>query len=298
MSILIDKKTRVIVQGVTGRHGSFHTERMCAYGTEIVAGVTPGKGGRPFVVGSGKSAKEIPVYNSVKEALKNHEADYSIIFVPAEHAHAAAMEALEEKLNIVIITESIPVHDSIKIARTAREKNLIMIGPNCPGIITPGECKIGIMPGEIFIKGRTGVISRSGTLTYEIIQRMTRKGIGQSTVVGAGGDMISGLSLAEGIKFFNDDPETDSIVLIGEIGGDAEEKAADYLIKSKCKKPVVAYIAGRTAPKEKRMGHAGAIIFGNSGLYENKISALKKAGALIADFPDDAAVILSTISRP
>ncbi len=297
MSILIDKNTRVIVQGMTGRHGSFHTRLMCEYGTRVVAGVTPGKGGRPFFTdeNADKKSPAIPVYDTVKETLKNHPADYSIIFVPAAHALSAATEALDAGLNIVMITESVPVHDSIKIARLASQKKLTFIGPNCPGIITPGECKIGIMPGEIFIKGRTGVVSRSGTLTYEIVQQMTRKNIGQSTVVGVGGDMINGLSPVECIKLFNEDNNTDSIVLIGEIGGDAEEKAAEYLIESGCKKPLIAYIAGRTAPKEKKMGHAGAIIFGNSGTYENKIAALKNANVKIANFPGEVSEFLSRL---
>lgn len=297
MSILIDKNTRVIVQGMTGRHGSFHTRLMCEYGTRVVAGVTPGKGGRPFFTdeNADENSQAIPVYDTVKEALKDHPADYSVIFVPALFALAAAAEALEAGLNIVMITESVPVHDSIKIAHLATQKNLKFIGPNCPGIITPGECKIGIMPGEIFSPGRTGIVSRSGTLTYEIVQQMTRNNIGQSTVVGVGGDMINGLNPVECVKLFNEDNNTDSIVLIGEIGGDAEEKVAEYLIDSGCKKPVVAYIAGRTAPKEKKMGHAGAIIYGKSGTYENKIAALKKAKVKIANFPGEVGDFLSRL---
>lgn len=293
MTVLIDKNTKVIVQGITGRHGSFHTRRMCDYGTNIVAGVTPGKGGLVFETDSTTGTKKIPVYDTVSEAVKKHGADYSVIFVPAEHAFDAAHEAIDSNLNIVVITEAIPVRDSIKISAEASAKSLVFIGPNCPGVITPGECKIGIMPGEIFAKGKTGVISRSGTLTYEIVRQLSLKGIGQSTVIGIGGDMINGLSMVECLEFFNNDEGTDSIALIGEIGGDAEEEAAEYLISSKCKKPVAAYIAGRTAPKEKKMGHAGAIILGNSGTYENKIAALKKAGVIIADLPSDVADLLS-----
>ena len=280
MAILIDNNTRVIVQGITGAQGSFHTGLMLEYGTKIVAGVTPGKGGTVFDAHGIK----IPVFNTVADASGAFPADYTISFVPAPHAMSAAMEALEEGLNTVIITEHMPAHDVMKITRKASEKDRIVIGPNCPGIITPGECKIGIMPGYVFEKGRVGVLSRSGTLTYEIVQHLSDAGIGQSTVIGIGGDPVVGLNFIEGLKFFQDDLQTDAIVMIGEIGGDSEERAAAY-IKSSVTKPVVAYIAGKTAPPGKTMGHAGAIISGNSGSFAAKISALKNAGVKIALSP-------------
>ena len=280
MAILIDKNTRVIVQGITGAQGSFHTGLMLEYGTKILAGVTPGKGGEIFE----SQGKKIPVFNTVAEAAAAFPADYTISFVPAPHAMSAAMEALEAGLNTVIITEHMPVHDVMKITKLAAEKNRIVIGPNCPGIITPGECKIGIMPGNVFKKGKVGVLSRSGTLTYEIVQHLSGAGIGQSTVIGIGGDPVVGLNFVEGLKFFSDDPQTDAIVIIGEIGGDSEERAAAY-IKGSIKKPVVAYIAGKTAPPGKTMGHAGAIISGNSGSFAAKISALKNSGVKIAMSP-------------
>lgn len=285
MSILIDSKTKVIVQGITGKHGSFHTRLMMQYGTNIIAGVTPGKGGQKFDGG-------IPVFNTVKEALKIGKADFSIIFVPAKHAMDAAMESLKENLNIVIITEMLPVHDAIRIMKEAAARDLTVIGPNCPGIITPDECKIGIMPAGIFKKGEIGVLSRSGTLTYEIIHIMSSKGFGQTTVVGVGGDMVKGMSFIEGLQMFENDEKTKAVVIIGEIGGDAEQRAASY-IKENISKPVVAYIAGKTAPKEKRMGHAGAIIMGESGTYDNKKLTFEKCGIKVATFPKDITELLS-----
>jgi succinyl-CoA synthetase alpha subunit len=287
MAILIDKNTRVIVQGVTGHHGLFHAGLMVEYGTKIVAGVTPGKGGTTVEADGGAAGgKKIPVFDSVAEALEFSAADYSIIFVPAAHALEAAEEALGSNLNLVIITEHMPVRDTMLIMKKAAEKNLIVIGPNCPGIITPEECKIGIMPVNIFKKGKIGVISRSGTLTYEIVQQLTLSGLGQSTVVGIGGDSLTGFGFNEALESFENDPETAAIVLIGEIGGDAEERAA-LLMKSHIKKPAIAYIAGRTAPSGKTMGHAGAIISGKSGTYASKISALKNVGVKIAELPWD-----------
>lgn len=276
MSILIDNKTRVIVQGITGEQGRFHTGLMLEYGTKIVAGVTPGKGGQ--MIG------RVPVFDTVNEAMKFCQADYSIIFVPAKNAMAAALEALESGLNIVIITEHLPIHDAMMILEEARKRKLTVIGPNCPGIITPGQCKIGIMPSDVFVEGGVGIISRSGTLTYEIADNLRRNGIGQSTVIGIGGDFINGLNFEEALSSFEKDKKTKAVVMIGEIGGDAEERAADF-IKKKFSKPVIAYIAGRTAPEGKTMGHAGAIISGNTGTYLSKITALKKAGATIADTP-------------
>jgi len=285
MSILINKNTKLIVQGITGNQGAFHTKLMQDYGTNIVAGVTPGK--------EGEKVEGIPVYDSVKNALNNHEADISIIFVPAKFAHSAAMEALENGLNIVVISEHIPVLDVIKIANEAEKRNLTMIGPNCPGIITPKECKIGIMPGEIFTKGDIGVISRSGTLTYEIIDLLSKNEFGQSTVVGIGGDSVVGSSFLDILGKFEEDPDTSKIILIGEIGGDNEEKAADY-IKENISKPVFAYIAGKTAPEGKTMGHAGAIISGNSGTYKSKVEKLEKAGVKIAKRPSELIELISS----
>ncbi|MBU0667800.1 succinate--CoA ligase subunit alpha [Patescibacteria group bacterium] len=287
--MLIDATTGVIVQGITGHHGSFHTSLMLKYGTKIVAGVTPGKGGM--------TAHGVPVFNSVKQAMDIKTTDgqtarWSIIFVPAAHALSASLEALEAGLNLVIITENIPVHDTLKIFHEARRKNLLVIGPNCPGIIVPGESKIGIMPGEIFAPGKLGVLSRSGTLTYEIVSHLTQDGVGQSTVIGIGGDMISGLNYNEGLELFEKDNNTDSILLIGEIGGDAEERAADF-IKDNVTKPVFAFLAGRTAPEGKTMGHAGAIISGLTGTYISKKNALENAGVKIADFPHEVSGLIS-----
>ncbi len=279
------------MQGITGHHGSFHAARMIDYGTDVAAGVTPGKGGE-IVEAAGRS---VPVYGSVEEALEKHSADYSIIFVPAAYALDAAMEALESNLNIVIITEMMPVHDVMKITKEAQKRQLIVIGPNCPGLISPGDCKIGIMPAEFFKKGKVGVVSRSGTLTYEIVMQLSDAGIGQSSVIGVGGDMITGLNMVDCIKLFNEDPATDAIIVIGEIGGDAEEKLAEYLEMNKIIKPLVAYVAGKTAPKEKRMGHAGAIIYGKSGTYYSKVNALKNAGVKLAELPGDVPKLISKL---
>ncbi len=291
MSILIDSKTGVIVQGITGHHGAFHSARMIEYGSDVVAGVTPGRGGEKVEAAGGS----VPVYDSVAKALSRHEADYSIIFVPAAHAIDAAMEALDSNLNIVLITEMMPVLDVLKIMWVAEKKHLVVIGPNCPGLISPGECKIGIMPAHFFKKGKVGVVSRSGTLTYEIVMQLSGVGIGQSSVVGVGGDMITGLNMVDCIKLFNKDPATEAIVVIGEIGGDAEEKLADYLKNNNISKPLVAYVSGKTAPKEKRMGHAGAIIYGKSGTYESKVGALKNAGVQVAELPVDVPKLISKL---
>ncbi len=278
MSVLLNKNTKVIVQGITGNQGGFHTKLMKEYGTNIVAGVTPGKGG--------EVVEGIPVFNSVKGAMACHEVEWSCIFVPARFAKNAAFEAFENNLNVVLITENIPVHDTIAIMDVAKEKNLVIIGPNCPGIITPGESKLGIMPGHIFMKGNVGMISRSGTLTYEIINELTRNGIGQSTAIGIGGDPVIGLGFIDALKLFQQDDETEKIVLIGEIGGDLEEKAAEFINKN-ISKPVVAYIAGRTAPKGKRMGHAGAVIMGKAGSAEHKINVLKENSVKVAELPSE-----------
>jgi len=276
MSILIDKNTKAIVQGITGKHGSFHTALMLKYGTKIVAGVTPGK--------KGEKVCDVPVFDSVKEALNKHEADWSIIFVPAAFTKSACMEALENKLNIVVITEGIPVLDMLDVVNFAEKRKLHVIGPNTPGIISVGESKLGIVPNNLVKNGNVGIVSRSGTLTYEVVTNLTKNNIGQSTVVGIGGDKIAGTNFIDILKMFEEDDETKKIVLVGEIGGNQEEEAAKYIEKN-VSKPVVAYISGLTAPKGKSMGHAGAIIYGNVGTAESKIEALKNAGVKVVKTP-------------
>ena len=278
MAVLVNKATRVIVQGITGQQGSFHTKLMLEYGTQIVAGVTPGK--------AGQSVEGVPVFGTVKDALASHPADFSIIFVPARFLKDAALESLSNGLHVVLITENVPLHDVLPIIESARERKRVVIGPNCPGIISPGETKLGIMPGHIFSKGNVGVISRSGTLTYEIIEQMTRNGSGQSTVSGIGGDQVVGTNFIDALAFFEKDDETEEIVLIGEIGGDQEERAAEF-IKNHVSKKVVAYIAGVHAPRGKRMGHAGAIISGNAGTAESKINAFEGIGVKVARLPSE-----------
>ncbi len=279
MSILINKNTKVLVQGITGYQGTLHTRIMKEYGTNIVAGVTPGKGGTKI--------ENIFVYNTVKEAQKQHNAEWSILFVPREHAKEAALEALHNNLHIIIITEHIPVHDVIAIK--AEAKNRIMIGPNSPGIINPGEIKIGIMPHQFFTKGNIGVISRSGTLTYEIANHLTENKLGQSTVLGIGGDSINGYTFIEALQTFAEDKETKAIVMVGEIGGTAEEDAAAYIqavnYQKKYQKPIIAYIAGQTAPRGKQMGHAGALIEGSKGTAASKIKALQGAYVTVVRNP-------------
>jgi succinyl-CoA synthetase alpha subunit len=288
LGIIIGKKTRAIVQGITGTQGSFHTKLMLEYGTRIVAGVTPGKGGT--------QVHGIPVYDTVEEAQEKHSANASIIFVPAPFAADAALEALENGIRtIVIITEHIPIKDAISLMAMAKQLKATIIGPNTPGIITPGESKLGIMPAHIFKKGIVGMVSRSGTLTYEIAASLTKKGLGQSTCLGLGGDPITGLNFIDALKMFKEDPQTDAVVLIGEIGGNLEELAAEYIQKEKYPKPVVAFIAGRSAPPGKRMGHAGAIVMGKAGTAESKIEALKKANVKVAEKPSDVAELLTEI---
>ncbi|MGC8895354.1 MAG: succinate--CoA ligase subunit alpha [Candidatus Bathyarchaeia archaeon] len=288
MGIIIGKNTKAIVQGITGTQGSFHTKLMLEYGTKIVAGVTPGKGGT--------QVHDIPVYDTVEEAKEKHSANASIIFVPAPFAADAALESLENGIKtIVIITEHIPIKDAINLMATAKQLKATIIGPNTPGIITPEESKLGIMPAHIFKKGNIGMVSRSGTLTYEIAASLTRKGFGQSTCLGLGGDPITGLNFIDALKMFNEDPQTDAVVLIGEIGGNLEELAAEYIQKEKYPKPVVAFIAGRSAPPGKRMGHAGAIVMGKAGTAESKIEAFKKAKVKVAEKPSDAAELLTEI---
>lgn len=274
MSILVDEKTRVVVQGITGREGTFHTKQMLNYGTAVVAGVTPGKGGRKI--------ESVPVFNTVYEAVKNEGANVSCIFVPPPSAGDAVMEAASAGLSVIVcITEGIPILDMINVAGFLKDKSSVLIGPNCPGIISPGKTKVGIMPGPIHRPGEMAVISRSGTLTYEVVDQLTRAGFGQSTCIGIGGDPIIGTTFIDHLKRFKADPETKGVVLIGEIGGTTEEEAADY-IQKEFDKPVIAFIAGQTAPPGRRMGHAGAIISGGEGKAENKIKALQDAGITVA----------------
>jgi len=283
MSILVNKKSKVVVQGITGSEGTFHSTQMIEYGTNVVAGVTPGKGGTLF-------QEKIPIFNSVKEAVAKTGANVSVIFVPSSFAADAILEAADAGINVIVcITEGVPTKDMIKVYDYVQSKNkyghsVRFIGPNCPGIISPGECKIGIMPGFIHKKGKVGVISRSGTLTYEAVDQLTKLGIGQSTCIGIGGDPVIGTRFLDAIKLFNEDKNTEAILMIGEIGGNAEEEAA-YYIKKYVKKPVIGFIAGKTAPPGRRMGHAGAIISGGKGTAAEKIETLKKCGISVADSP-------------
>lgn len=273
MSILVDESCRVLIQGITGREGTFHTQQMLAYGTRVVAGVTPGKGGQ--------KVEGVPVMDRVAEAVEKEGANVSCIFVPAPFAPDAVMEAAAAGIELIVcITEGIPVLDMVKVANFVKEKGSILIGPNCPGIISPGKTKVGIMPGHIHRQGSMGVISRSGTLTYEVVDQLTKAGLGQSTCIGIGGDPIIGTTFIDHLKLFKEDPQTEGVVLIGEIGGSAEEEAAEY-IRAEFDKPVLAFIAGRTAPPERRMGHAGAIISGGQGKAEDKIDALQAAGITV-----------------
>ncbi|MEY5130838.1 MAG: hypothetical protein RL734_905 [Bacteroidota bacterium] len=288
MSVLVNKNTKVIVQGITGSEGTFHTSQMLAYGTNVVAGVTPGKNGLMY---SGKNEdlfnRPVPVFNTVIDAVNATGADASIIFVPASMAADAAIEAIEAGIPLIVcITEGIPVRDMIRVNTALTQSNSRMIGPNCPGIITPDECKLGIMPGFIHKKGTVGVVSRSGTLTYEAVKQLTDVGLGQTTCIGIGGDPIIGTRFIDAIKLFNEDPETEAIIMIGEIGGTAEEEAAEYIGKN-VKKPVIGFIAGRTAPPGRRMGHAGAIISGGKGTASAKVDAMRAAGMIVADSPAD-----------
>ena len=281
--ILLDENTKCLVQGITGKQGSFHTEQMLKYDTCIQAGVTPGKGGQDFL--------GVPIFNSIEEATEETDVNSSIIFVPAKFAKDAAFESIRHLDLVVIISEHIPVHDSLEIMAYANQMDTTVIGPNTPGVISPGVGKLGIMPTHIFKEGNVGLISRSGTLTYEIASELTRAGIGQSTCIGIGGDPVIGTNYIDILKRFEEDDGTDSVVLIGEIGGNAEEKAAEY-IKNEMTKPVVSYIAGRTAPPGKRMGHAGAIIQGNTGTVASKTEALNDAGVELAKQPSEIVDLL------
>ncbi|MFC2131345.1 succinate--CoA ligase subunit alpha [Bacteroidota bacterium] len=286
MSILVNKKTKLIVQGITGTEGTYHTSQMIEYGTKVVGGVTPGKGGTEYKgKGEVKFLKPVPVFNTVREAVEKTKANTSIIFVPPPFAGDAILEAIDARIGLIVcITEGLPTKEMIKVNSALKDSDSRLVGPNCPGVITPGEAKIGIMPGFIHKQGRVGVVSRSGTLTYEAVKQLTDQGLGQSTCIGIGGDPIIGTQFIDVIKLFNEDPDTDAILMIGEIGGNAEETAAEY-IKENVKKPVAGFIAGRTAPPGRRMGHAGAIIAGGKGTADEKFKALKAAGIHIVESP-------------
>ena len=296
MSILVNKNTKVLVQGITGSAGSFHAKQCLAYGTQVVAGCTPNRGGETFAAeGPDGKAISVPVFDTVAEAVKQTGADTSCIFVPALGAADAILEAVDAGCTLVIcITEGIPVTDMIRVRRSIEGKPVRLVGPNCPGVITPGECKIGIMPGHIHRPGKIGVVSRSGTLTYEAVGQLTALGLGQSTCVGIGGDPVAGLDFVDVLKLFNEDPDTQAVMMMGEIGGNAEERAAEY-IQAHMKKPVAGFIAGATAPPGKRMGHAGAIISGGKGTAKDKIAAMTAAGVRMSPSPAEMGATLKSL---
>jgi succinyl-CoA synthetase alpha subunit len=290
LTILVDADTRVVVHGITGKQGNFHTKLMKDYGTNVVAGVSPGKGGQEIW--------GVPVYDSAKEAIRAGNANTSILYVPAPSASRASLDAIEAGVKLlVIITEGIPPLDTMRVIAVARSKGTRVVGPNCPGIISPGSSKVGIMPAEAFSRGATGIMSRSGTLTYEIAWAMTKAGLGQSTVAGLGGDAVIGTNFIDALTLMRQDPETTGVVIVGEIGGDDEERCAEFIADTSFDKPVIAYVAGRSAPSEKRMGHAGAIISGGHGDYESKVAALSEAGVQVAERPSDITRLAKSMFR-